>query len=404
MTSIKLSLLLLLMLFSYNRCFSFPDTKLINKEYEMDIFMHYYMPDKNFSYLFSENYFRITAGSINIKHLFVSEELKIRPVLINDKFWARFIHKRTESIENQENLNEIEFEYSPVENVFLSFLGTPEFNKYDIDIGWALRYATNEANGIKITYILTDFDNNYAFHNGSVNLGFSKLYRNIPKKYRFEIKNNRNFLRSFLFFEYNTKAVYNYEDLNDSSKNYGAENKSYSIDTNLNSNLYFDWKIGLDFKMKKMKAEKSFVLTSPALNENYSESEIKYTIRPYIEKGISESVKIFSGVTFIKQDYNIFYPNLITNSFDFKQENIGGFALLNYELVKGSVFEFGYLHNNIDWSKNTDSDNRKENRIKFAYEHKFRGNTMLKFITGWDLDKRDWGKFAIFDGGHVQLQ
>ncbi|OGS46571.1 MAG: hypothetical protein A2539_01705 [Elusimicrobia bacterium RIFOXYD2_FULL_34_15] len=386
-------------------CFSdFPDPKLIDKEFEMDVFMEYFLPEWNFQYLFSENGLRITAGSLNIKHLNLNEELKLRTLLINNKLWARFYHKRIETIDNKDFLNEIEFEYSPLNDLYLSFLGTPEFKKYEIDIGWAVRYAKDEGNGLKLSYILTDFDNNYAFHNDSTVLGFKKFYKNVPKKWRLEIKRDINVLKSYVFVEYNTKTVYDYEDLTDVTQNYDVENKNYRIDTNINTKIYSDWKLGFDLNLRKNNDKKDFVSISSSLNENFSSVEKKYILRPYFEKSILENLTIFSGFSFIKHIYDITYPNNIINSYNYDKDNMGGFTLFYLNLPQKSLIEFGYLHDNIDWDKNGVNGNSKENRLKFGYEYKFNEKSSIKFITGWDLDRQDWGKFAFFDGGHVQFQ
>lgn len=384
---------------------AFPSPRDIDREYEMDVLMDYYLPETNLSYWAAPTGLRIAAGSMDIKRFYFDEELKIRFPLIDEKLWTRFYHKRLKTIDYENNLNEIEVEHSPARNFFWSILGTPGFEKYDVDLGWAVRYAKDEANGIKIFYILTDFDNNYAFNNRSVNLGFEKFYRNMPRQWRADIKKNDDRIKGRIYFEYNTMSVFDYNDLSNADENYTRKSENYKIDSNLNwypHRTDTDWLAGMDFSLRESRESEKFSILRKS--ENFSADERKFTIRPYIEKKVLKNLKIFSGVTFIKHGYKITYIYSPAESYDYERKNTGAFLIGYFNLSSDMTIETGYLHDTVNWSRDLECGHSRENRLKLGSLHKFNEKSQIKFITGWELDSEDWGKFAIFDGGHIQFQ
>ncbi len=50
------------------------------------------------------------------------------------------------------------------------------------------------------------------------------------------------------------------------------------------------------------------------------------------------------------------------------------------------------------------SHRRRENRLKLALQFDFWKGSSLRLVTGWELDKQDFGRAAYFDGGTIQLQ
>ncbi|MBN1384873.1 MAG: hypothetical protein JW983_08335 [Elusimicrobia bacterium] len=387
---------------TYLFCNSFPDVKDIDNEYEIDMFMDYYLPESNQLYWSHPTGLRIACGSMDIKRFYFDEELKIRFPLIDEKFWARFYHKRLKTIDYENNLNEIEFEHSPAKNLFLSLLGTPGFEKYEADLGWAVRYAEDEANGIKLVYILTDFDNNYAFKNRSTNLGFEKFYRKMPRQWKMDVRKNNDSINSRIYFEYNTMSVFDYTDLLNSNENYTKKNEDYKFESNFNLNICPDWLTGMDFYLREDRESKKFSISRQM--ENFSSDERKVTVRPYVEKQILKNLKIFSGVTFIRHDYEITYAYLSTASYDYERKNMGAFLIGYFDLKPNIAFETGYLHDTVNWSKDLICGHNRENRLKLSCIYKFSKKSQIRIITGWELDSEDLGKFAVFDGGHVQFQ
>lgn len=402
----KFIILQFLILFLVSLIFAaFPSPQDIDREYEMDMFMDYYLPELNLPYWANPTGLRIAAGSMDIKRFYFDEELKIRFPLIEEKLWVRFYHKRLKTIDYENNLNEIEVEHSPAKNFFWSVLGTPGFEKYDVDLGWAVRYAKDEANGIKVSYILTDFDNNYAFNSRSVNLGFEKFYRNIPRQWRMEIKKNNDRIKGRIYSEYNTMSIFDYNDLSNAAENYTVRNEDYRIDSNINLYPYqadTNWLAGMDFCLRESRRGEKFSILRKI--ENFSADERKITIRPYIERKVLKNLKVFSGVTFIKHDYGIIYEYSSHESYEYERRNTGAFLIGYFDLNPNTIIETGYLHDTVNWSKGLECGHSRENRLKFGSAHKFNKKSQIKFITGWDLDSEDWGKFAIFDGGHIQFQ
>ncbi|MEW6555973.1 MAG: hypothetical protein AB1349_01305 [Elusimicrobiota bacterium] len=373
----------------------FPKSDDLDNEYEIDIFMDYFLPERNFAYLASSSGIRVTAGSLDIKRLYLQEELKIKLPLVNDKLWTRFFHIRNKTIDYERTFDEIEFEYSPLSKIYLSVLGTPEFYKHNADLGWAIRYAKDEGNGFKLAYILADFDNNYAFQHRTTNLGFEKFYQKTPKKWRIEIKKIGHNIKSYIFFECNTKSVFSYDDLMDTTKNYSESHESYFIDSNFSLSICSNWKFCTDFYIRETKNKKEF--TIPQQAQDFNDAEKKYLVRPFVEQYLLNSVRLFYGFSFVKH-----YLSL--QNYDYTRTNIGGFLSVVLNICSNTELEVGYIHDDVDWTKNSQSEYNRENRLKLAIEYKFTEKSQIKLITGWDLDKEDWGTFAFFDGGHIQLQ
>ena len=124
----------------------------------------------------------------------------------------------------------------------------------------------------------------------------------------------------------------------------------------------------------------------------------------YYEKKVLENLKIFSGVTFIRHDYEITHIYLSTASYDYERKNTGAFLIGYFDLKPKITLEAGYLHDTVNWSKDLDCGHNRENRLKISCMYKFNEKSHIRLITGWELDSEDLGTFAVFDGGHLQFQ
>lgn len=156
----------------------------LDAEYELDRRMGEFPDDARDAFHSAETAFRITGGSLNIRHLVLSEDLKARFSLVDGRLWLRFNHRRRLGLERDDREGEVELEWSPARRWFLSFLGEPAFDKSETSAGFAARWGVSEGRSVKLTYLWPGFDSNYAFSNPSINEGFTRFYRRTPQEAR----------------------------------------------------------------------------------------------------------------------------------------------------------------------------------------------------------------------------
>ncbi|MGQ0644441.1 MAG: hypothetical protein ACT4O3_03000, partial [Elusimicrobiota bacterium] len=105
----------------------FADLHDLDAEYELDRLMNRFPWEWRGRFWAAPTGFRITGGSLNIRHLYIRQEAKIRFPLTHDKFAFRFRYEKKQGLERDDVKAELEFETRPWPGWFLSLVGEPAF-------------------------------------------------------------------------------------------------------------------------------------------------------------------------------------------------------------------------------------------------------------------------------------
>lgn len=376
-----------------------------DSEYELDMLQNYFASDWIWEWLSAENGIRITGGSLNIRHIYHDRYVKLRFPIIKNRMWFRYNHTIRQVIEDEWQFDEIEIEYSPVKNLFLSFLGDPTYHKSEIDIGWAVRYGNREDNSIQLKYLLIDYDSNYAYHNKSTNEGFERFYRDFPYEWRMKLVSAVYPVKIWIEGRHRSNWTRRDLDLVNPNNNAIRFGREYMLE----GEIRWDREVfspSIDFFGRFTRKGISYEV--PRSDGDHTRWEKRVFVRPQVVIYFSERFELDSGCELVKHDGEDVYPGTAFLYKYFDNRNIIPFIIGRLH-IKGPLYgEAGYMHGTIDERKIEGNLSyrriKRENRLRLAADFKFITGTRLKIITGWDLDREDWGKFALFDGGYIQFQ
>ncbi|MBD3412299.1 MAG: hypothetical protein GF397_04195 [Elusimicrobia bacterium] len=377
-----------------------------NSENELDMLQNFFHSDRIWSWLQAENGFRITGGSLNIRHIYHDRFMKIRYPLIARRLWFRYRHRMRERIDVQDQSNEIHIEYSPFDNWYCSLIGDPSYEKYDIDIGWSVRYGLNEAQSITLGYMLIDFDNNYAFHDASVNEGFERFYRTNPTEWRVKLVQRATPVSLWIEGLYQRTWTREYYDLNNTQNNYVLLGGRYEVEGELRYDRSPSLIFAVDFLSQYRRQAQWFIV--PRSSEDHLLWEKRSFVHPKLIYRWYPLTEVECGLRFVINEGEDMYPAQPVDTLRFKNTNTIPFINSITPLGTHTSVELGYMYATIDEDRYENLVPRTElnidNRIRLGIIIDFNQNTHLKIITGWDLDDEDVDRFQIFDGGFIQFQ
>jgi hypothetical protein len=377
----------------------------LDNEYEMDRLMG------DFPWAWRDRFenavtaYRVTGGSLNIRHLYVEEALKVRFPLIDEKFWFRFHRRRRQGLERDDVENLVEFEYSPFRRWFFSILGDPAFRKAESDAGAAVRFGTAEGRSIKFTYLWPDFDTNYAYHNRSVNEGFEEFYRRLPQEARLSAR----WTGDSLSVVWNSRLGRAWEsarqDFASSARTVrrgGVREASLDLRHRLGS-----WSWGLEGETWRSRESIDNEPAVPAMDRSLVRE--RSMARLSIDRELSPVWRMRVGGEFATLRGHERYPGQTTLDRSHRINDSLGFASLYHAFSSRWSWESGYMHDQQGWrtlnpGPSRSSRCRSENRVKLAIQRDLGGRSSFRLATGWELDKRDVGRFSYFDGGTLQFQ
>ncbi len=376
----------------------------IDSEYEIDIFQNYFHPDWVFDWQRSENAFRTSGGSLNIRHVYHLQQAKFRFTLLKDTFWFRYRHKVIETIVFNDRRDEIELEYAPFRKVFLSLIMEPSFHKAEIDIGWAIAYGFDEAKKIRLEYHIIDFDKNYAFKDKSVDEGYEEFFNKGPREFKLQVNSIGKHIKTFLDASYQTPGKLRHIELEGTQEEYikNFENWEIVSETVFSSGLL---SVGLKAELRQAKEDR---IHQPAVLADNKDVDKRRLVRPYILFTPEGKAEYLMGCSFIDSyGKKTFIMNQSSNEY-FSMREILPHAFFYYPVYNNITLECGYMYDSLMQEKQsgTSSSKRKrcENRLRIAVEFLFSARMRMKIMTGWELDGEDVHGFSFFDGGYFQFQ
>lgn len=349
--------------------------------------------------------FFITGGSLNIRHLYIEEELKVRFPLVTDRFWFRFQRERIQGLERNDSKNELEFEYSPWKRWFFSFLGEPTFHKAESDAGAAVRWGLEEGRSVKLSYLWPDFDANYAFHNQSVNEGFERFYRRLPQEARLRIVWVGQSLSLFLKGRLARPWERTQETLPKPGTRYVQEGSQSEAALDLRYRWSL-WSAAAEGETWRSQESIAFEPAVPARDRAVTEE--RSSLRGSLERALAHDWRARVGGGFVTSRGVERYFNQPASHRSHKVNDALGFLFVYHDFTPRLTGEIGYVYDrqgqDVLANGTRLSSRRSQNRGKLALQRDIGDNASFRLVTGWELDGRDVGRFSYFDGGTLQFQ
>lgn len=383
-----------------------PITEFVNinqqdNEYELDRFMNELPKSWDGIWWSKTNGVRISGGSLNARRLHIEEEIKLRAALIPERFWVRFNERKLDTIGENNRERTFELEYSPVSNMFWSLIGDPEFEKPEAGIGWAFRYGVSEDNAIRVFHSILDFSANKAFRNKSVSGDFEDFYRSFPRSWRIILNGSKANAKGKIDWTYITPWEKRHNDLTSVNTDSIITGREWKIESEGWANIG-DTVLGIDLSSQRGYTNTVFDL--PSASGGLARKS-RYLVRPYAAVPCNSKLKLRAGISYVRHKGNLWPQSALTTASSFNSTDMIPFVtgewVVSEKIGQPTVnIETGYFH---DFQK-VNGNHRIEKRLKIAAGFRLGEATGLRFITGWELDKRDFGRGAYFDGGTVQFQ
>ncbi|MBI4396142.1 MAG: hypothetical protein HY548_03535 [Elusimicrobia bacterium] len=378
----------------------------LDAEYELDRLMGEFPWEERDPFVSTSTGFRITTGSLNIRHFYIEETLKTRFPLIDDKFWLRFQYRKRQGLERNEVDVPLELEVRLRPRWFLSLVGEPAFHKSDTDVGAALRWGETEGRSLKFTYLWPDFDTNYAFRNQSVNEDHQEFYRRLPQEARlsavwiegpWSLNAGGTFSRPSELVRQGLIAPFTRYILK------GSRSEG-SLDLR---RRWAEWTWGLESEFWRERQSIDFEPVAPSSDRGQIQE--RSTVRSSLERRLAPDwrLRFGGGLAFYRSHMRYpAQPNL--NESNQIDDRLGTLSLF-HELRSGLWLEGGYIADR-QWFKVQgpgfvqDMGRRVHKRGKVALQYHFSERSYIRAVAALELDRAETEHFLSFDGGTVQLQ
>lgn len=382
----------------------FVNTHQQDKEYELDRFMNELPKSWDGTWWGKTNGVRISGGSLNIRRLHIEEEAKLRATLIPERFWVRFNEHKLDTIGENRRERTFELEYSPVSNMYLSLIGEPAFKKPDASIGWVLRYGAREDNAIRIAHSILDFSTNKAFRNKSVSEDFEDFYRRFPRSWKVTLTGSKTGAASpagRLDWTYTTPWEKRHNDLTLSNTDSIITGREWKVEGEAWTTAAYTT-LGIDFAGQRGYTNTVYDIP-PASGGLVKKS--RYLFRPYVMVPWNSKFLLRGGISYVRNKGSQTPQSPLAPVSSFSNSDTIPFIMGKWIISEKAgqplvSLETGYFHD----FQNIDTNHRRERRLKIATDFRLGESTGLRFITGWELDRRDFGRGAYFDGGTAQFQ
>lgn len=384
---------------------SFRNVYKLDAEYELDRFMGDFDWKARDDFAGSPTAYRATGGSLNIRHLYVRQDLKARFPLLQDRLWFRFGYERLEGLERDETRVPLEFEYSPFRKWFFSFIGEPAFHKSDTSAGAAARWGGAEGRSIKFTYLWPGFDANYAFRNTSVNEGFQEFYRRYPQEARLKAAWIKGPVSLLAEGRLARPWELDHRDLLSPPSSHirrGAAAEAV---------LDFRWKRGVwvwSVEGETWKERESIAFEPAAPARDRQVRQERSSARLSIERSLGPRWRVRGGGGPVHSRGRLRHPSLTSADEGYKMLDRLAYLTAYYSRSPRSEWELGHVYDlqrfEVREPGGAGSGRRSHNRGRIGFRWTFNERAWLRLIGALELDRNQSERFGSFDGGTVQFQ
>ncbi len=394
-----------------------------NREYELDLLTQSFPRSWDKLWQASDNAIRISGGSVNVRDLLFTNQLKFKIPLtgrlnlkgdlnyfqtINGTTIARNGFDRIDTFDQTAYKNVFEFEYIFSDALAASFLGVPAFEKQRTDVGLGLKWG-QPLSYIKVNYWWLNFDNNYAYSKEKEFADTEEIYNKNPREIQ-------------VYARYDNKAVYTYLELvltpaaNKDFTDYRSITTWYRLTTGSD---YFkhvmEYRINeiinIGIESFRETGTQNWEFISSRQAENYHSYYSKYYISPYLEYVLDWKSLVSLELRYQRKYFIQEFLQAQSNNYYYRKKEI--FPVFGYQRRIGKFWELelAYLREAAEVSRiypatpelNNYKDTLVDDRLKIGFSYKINGRLELKAMTGVELDRRDQGRFPYLDKGAVQF-
>lgn len=395
-----------------------------NREYELDLLTQRFPRFWDKLWQASDNAMRISGGSVNVRDLLFTNQLKLKIPLsarlnlrgkvnfyqtISGTEITRYSFDRIDTFDQAAYKSTFEFEYILSDSLTGSLLGAPAFEKQRADLGLGLKWGRDNLNYVKIDYWRLDFDNNYAYSKEKEFDEKEEHYDQNPREIQISSSYDNKVVYTCLelvltpavtkeFYFYNSPGNwYRQETRGD----YCKQIIEYKINEVIN--------VGIESFRETGKQCQEFVSYRQA--ENYHSYYSKYYVSPYLEYMIDQKRLVSLELRYQRKYFVQDFPNRQINNYYYRKKEI--FPVVNYQYRLGKYWELelAYLREAAKVSRlypatpelNSYKDTLVDDRFKIGFSYKINTRLELKGMTGVELDYRDQGRFPYLDKGAIQF-
>jgi hypothetical protein len=377
----------------------------LDAEYELDRFMGDLPWDWRDRFRGSASGFQTSFGSLNIRHFYIEQTLKVRFPVKREKLWFRFLHQKQHGLERQTTETRLEVEYSPFSSWFFSVVGEPAFHKSETDIGLAARWGPDEGRSVKFTYLWPDFDTNYAFRNRSISEGFEEFYHRFPQEARLAAVWAQERLSLAVQGRLTRPWVKVHRDLR-SPFTAHEQNGSWAEAAADLRHRQGPWTLALEGGTERVRESLEFQPADPVQDKRLVQE--RSFLRGSVERRLSRTLDIRLGSGFVRFRNRAQYPAQPSlNQLDQTLDRIS-FVYLRRSFTPTFQTELGYLYDR-QWHKDlqgfsSQTFSRSHNRGTLGFLCRFSENASFRLIGTAELDQTESEHFFSFDGGTAQFQ
>ncbi|HOW27509.1 MAG TPA: hypothetical protein PK876_03265 [Elusimicrobiota bacterium] len=376
----------------------------LDSEYESDRFMSDIPWDWRESFWASPSGVQMTGGSMNIRHLYLQQDIKLRVPLVENRFWFRYRYQKFDTLERNRSDSLWEFEYRPWRDWFVSFLGEPRYHKAEANMGARVRWGRAENRSVDAAILFPNFDTNYAFHNTSVNEGYQEFYDDFPKDVRLTAVWSGHGTSVRAQARKMTLWRKQHRDLTTPFVEYRETGGETDLSVEMRCR---GERFGVTLEGEYWDELRSVWFSQTAFGQGRRRDQVRRLVRPAAEWYWDHTGTARIGFFTVRRRESLVYSDpAVASRFERQNETLP-FVQVIKKFGRVIEAEMAYVHDRQRTTREYGAETfskREENRLKLACGFQFTPSTSLRLVTGWELDKRDFGRFAYFDGGTVQFQ
>ncbi|MBL8023825.1 MAG: hypothetical protein JNK54_06030 [Elusimicrobia bacterium] len=373
-------------------------------EYALDLLSNELPPDWRTTFRGSENGIQMGGGSLNIRHITLTEDIKVRVPLITDRFIFRFRRERIAGLERDDEWNLLDFETRVTGPWHVSLVGNPSFHKSDATIGFATAWRVRPDQYARFSYLWPRFDTNYAFENQSVNEGYTEAFRKFPGEARLETvwQNDRTSL--FLDARHGRPWELDHRTLDPTPSGYIEQGEMSELIAELRHRVG-DWTMNVQAKGWRSEGRLTHDPSRPDEDNHVLQDYQRFFFT--LDRKLSErrTLRAGAGPSLMRGRKELPYQSTKNNRYHY-EDTIG---LLSYlprwspQWSGETAYMINFQEKVLTQGADSSRSSQIHNRIKFAL--RWEGTRASFVIAGnVEMDQSEAETPVSFDGGTLQFQ
>lgn len=374
-----------------------------NAEYALDRLSNAWDPDDRADFRAVGTGLRVTGGSLNIRHLQVREDIKLR-VPFGARWTARFRRERDLGLSGKEERSLLEIEHRLAGPWAVGVVGAPAFHKAEASLGFSTAWRRREDRFVRASILWPGFDTNYAYKNTSVTEDHRRAYRTFPREGRVEAVWQSDRLWFGLDGQWARRWELEHEDFAPGAEKYveTGERRALSMDA---SGRFGEWTGGGEWEYSRHAGSVVYDPARPGEDRSVSEESFRSIF--HLEKHLSNAAIRLTAAPAVFRGRQTFAGSPGLNEFFVLRDRIVGVSYLP-RFGSGWSGEASYWLDSqsgrIRRGGSEDLRPRTQNRALVALRWKKAPGNCFVVAANVEMDNDEAEKIFSFDGGVVQFQ